>query len=80
MSQRWVKKTTLFDVKHIFSVRYIFHTDSYIRVLLGLLSWPTQKGAKLPLIKGGGGVLGNYKKTRTVSFVDNWITVFERPK
>jgi len=39
---------------HIFSTRYIFHTNSYIRVLLGLISWHARKGAKLPLIKGGG--------------------------
>ena len=48
--------------------------------VLGLISWPARKGAKLTLIKGGGGggdILGNYKKTRTVSFVGNFISVLE---
>lgn len=45
--------------------------------VLGLISWPARKGAKLTLIKGGGDILGNYKKTRTVSFVGNFISVLE---
>ena len=46
----------------------------YVR---GLISWPARKGAKLTLIKGGGDILGNYKKTRAVSFVGNFISVLE---
>ena len=46
--------------------------------VLGLIRWPARKGAKLTLIKeGGGDILGNYKKTRTVSFVGNFISVLE---
>ena len=44
--------------------------------VLGLISWPARKDAKLTLIKGGD-ILGNYKKTRTVSFVGNFISVLE---
>ena len=45
--------------------------------VLGLISWPARKGAKLTLIKGGGDILGNYKKTKKVSFVGNFISVLE---
>ena len=46
--------------------------------VLGLISWPARKGAKLTFKGGGAGdILGNYKKTRTVSFVGNFISVLE---
>ena len=78
MSQRWVKKTTLFYIQHIFSARYIFHINSCVRELLGLISWPAQK---IPLMKEvgwgrGGDILGNYKKTRMGSSVDNFCFGF----